>query len=296
MGNAADLLQPLFDQPIRRVVYLDPGYVSHASDVWLVSTDTEEVVVRASRVTGVLAGPFATGCRRLFGTDPRRIWDLEPLNATLAEISPVPAPRVLRRGWVGERPCVVVERMPGRVLAAFVGASSGVLRDLGLALAHIHRRTYHWCGSPTGRIQVTPHSFGEQVAGAIRALCDEYRPELAPYAEQVCRAASRLPAPAAGALVMADLDPTQFLEQNGRLTAVVDTEYYCVGPRELDFVALEYVLDAKGAALFREAYRSVLPLPAVGRVREVYRLLYLLLEVQGRKPLRDWMSQPALFD
>ena len=50
-----------------------------------------------------------------------------------------------------------------------------------------------------------------------------------------------------------------------------------------------------GAALLADAYGSVLPLPALAPVRDIYRLLYLLLEVQGREPLRDWMRRPALF-
>ncbi len=135
MDEAAALLQPLFDRPIQSAVYMDPGYLSDASDVWLVRTDAEEVAVRASRVTAALAGPFATGCHRLFGADPRRIWDVEAVNALLADMSPVPAARVLRRGCLEDRPCLLVERMPGRAPSTFLGAPPGVLRDLGLAPA-----------------------------------------------------------------------------------------------------------------------------------------------------------------
>ena len=295
MIDATVLLQPLFPAPIREATSLDPGYVSHASDVWLVRTDTEEVVVRACRATGPLRGPFSTGCRRLFGTDPRCVWELEGTNATLADLSPVRVPRVLRRGKLGDRQCVLVERMPGNPLQTFIGAPLRIPRDLGLAVAHIHQRTYPWCGSLTGRVRVELPAFGAHLAATMRTLCGEYRPELRATVEEVCQAVPGLPTPAVGTLVLPDLDATQFLAQDGRLTALVDTEYACVGPRELDFVALEYVLDAPAAAAFREAYASVLPLPVVGPVRRVYRLLYLLLEVQGRRPLGQWLPQPALF-
>jgi hypothetical protein len=162
-------------------------------------------------------------------------------------------------------------------------------------VAHIHQRTYPWCGSLTGRVRVELPAFGAHLAATMRTLCGEYRPELRATVEEVCQAVPGLPTPAVGTLVLPDLDATQFLAQDGRLTALVDTEYACVGPRELDFVALEYVLDAPAAAAFREAYASVLPLPVVGPVRRVYRLLYLLLEVQGRRPLGQWLPQPALF-
>lgn len=45
-------LQQLFPEPIRSVQALSPGYDDHASDVWLVQTDTQENVVRASRMKG----------------------------------------------------------------------------------------------------------------------------------------------------------------------------------------------------------------------------------------------------
>ncbi len=289
------MLQPLFDRPVRSVEYLAPGHSDHASDVWRVRTDVENVVVRASRAIR-LEGPFALGCHRLFGADPRRVWDLEALNAMLAELSPVPAPRVLRRGWLGRRPCVVVECIPGRTVDTFIGAPGGVLCDLGRALAHIHRRSRAGYGDGAGRVRRPLKAFHPHVAETIAALATASHVERPPFWSAVVDRARALPPPAAGCLVMPDLDPTQFLQLEGRLTGLVDTEFFCVGPRELDFVALEYLLDGAGAGVFRRAYAQVLPPPTLGPVREVYRLLYRLLEVQGRVPLRRWMAQPALFE
>ena len=42
-------LQGLFAEPILEQTYLDPGYSDHASDVWRVRTEREEVVVRIPR-------------------------------------------------------------------------------------------------------------------------------------------------------------------------------------------------------------------------------------------------------
>lgn len=64
-------------------------------------------------------------------------------------------------------------------------------------------------------------------------------------------AALALPVPEYGALVMPALDPAQCLAEGKLITALVDTEYYGVWPRELDFVALEYVLDADLTAWLR---------------------------------------------
>ena len=91
------------------------------------------------------------------------------------------------------------------------------------------------------------------------------------------------------------MDPTQFLYDGGKVTALVDTEAYGLGPRELDFVALEYCLEESTAQRMAEGYRSVLPLPDLAAVRTPYRFLYLLLAVQGHVGLEEWMARPRLF-
>jgi hypothetical protein len=290
------LLQPLFDDPLREVVHVRPGYASHASDVWLVRTDAEEAVVRASRLGPEARGPFHEGCRALFGSDPSRVWDLEAINGYLGACGALRVPRVLRRGWVGSRPCVVVERLPGTSIETFAGASPRVLADLGRGLAEMHRRTGDWFGTLTPRHRVPLDRFPTRLAESIAALIPAYRPDLGERADGAVAAARRLPVPPAACPIMPDLDPTQFLVHGDRLSGLVDTEYCCAGPRELDFVALEYVLDRAGARIFAEAYARVLGLPVLGGVRPLYRLLYLLLEVQGRGPFDGWMAQPALFD
>ena len=39
-----------FEEPIKEIVELSPGYEDHTSDVWLVKTDNQEVVIRTSRM------------------------------------------------------------------------------------------------------------------------------------------------------------------------------------------------------------------------------------------------------
>src|SRR3712207_2545788 len=150
-------LQPLFDAPILEQIYLDPGYSGHANDVWLVRTSREQAVVRAFR--SVQEGTFWEGCRHLFGIDPSHLFNLEPLNALLARLSPIPVPRVLRKGVVDGRQCVVVEYMPGRVLANFRTQPDGLLEQLGRARAQIHAQRFDWWGSPVGRLRLPLSEF-----------------------------------------------------------------------------------------------------------------------------------------
>lgn len=291
-------LQSLFTEPIVEQRALDPGNSGHASDVWLVRTRTEEVIVRASRLDGQPDNEFWWGLHHLFGVDPRRVFDLEQVNACLSRLSSIPVPRVLRRGYVEERPHVVVERMAGNVLRSFAGLSGSALRELGGALARIHSHRFDWCGSPAGTLQYAPAQFPTHLVATMEELVARFYggvKEMAEPLRPMCEAARRLPAPEAGALIMADMDPSQFLWDGERLTALVDTEAYGVGPRELDFIALEYVLDARGAAAVADGYRTVLPLPDLSAVRPVYRYLYRLLRIQGSVPLGEWLAWPHLF-
>ncbi len=289
-------LQPLFDEPILEQLYLDPGYSGHANDVWLVRTAREQAVVRAFR--GVQEGSFWDGCRQLFGVDPSRLFNLEPLNALLARFSPIPVPRVLRKGIVDGRHCVVVEYLPGRVLNNFRTQPDSVLEQLGRAMAQIHARRFDWWGSPVGDLRRPLSEFHPQLVATLGLLVntaytgdDKIVAALGP----MCTAAAKLPTPLAGALVMVDIDPTQFLTDGEQITALVDTEAYVIAPRELDFAGLEYILDGRTAAAFARGYQTILPLPNLAPVRPVYRYLYRLLEVQGDDDLDEWMRWPKVF-
>lgn len=94
-------LQPLFTEPIVEQRPLDPGYADHASDVWLVRTAAEAVVVRTSRLIGRPDNDFWWGLRDLFGVDPRRIFDMKTVNQILHQQSPIPSPGCCERpSWM----------------------------------------------------------------------------------------------------------------------------------------------------------------------------------------------------
>jgi len=286
------LLQPLFTAPIRSQTYLYPGYDDHASDVWRVQTDEEDVIVRRSRITDYPANPFHTGIWNLFGVDPRRVADLQPLNAQLAAISPIPIPQVLRTGTIDGVDYAVLECMPGERLRSFTGDAR--MEGLGEALARIHSLRMDACGNPAGTFRYPLAEFPKRLAGTFRAFATGDAGPLASL-ELMCEAALSLRPPEWGALILPDMDASQFLTDGERITALVDTEFYAVGPRELDFVALEFVLDEAAAAALARGYERILPIPDLAAVRPIYRYLYRLMEIQGRVPLDEWMSRPTRF-
>jgi Ser/Thr protein kinase RdoA (MazF antagonist) len=291
-------LQPLFPDPILEQYPFPPAYSDHTNHVWRVRTATEDVVVRLPRQTGDLDSPFWFGCHHLFGLDPRRPAAVAPVNALLAQLSPLPVPRVLRTAPLAGRSCLIVERLPGSRLENLNDLPLAAIETLGAAIARIHAHRFpHW-GPPTGATQHPLATFHSRLADTLRALVARFFHHDAPLASALDRMsalAAHLPPPADAALVMIDVDSTQFLTDGTRLTGLVDTDAYAIAPRALDLIGYEYELDRPRAAAFAHGYRAILPLPDLRPVRPLYRYLHRLLETQGTVPLPIWLGWPHHF-
>lgn len=291
-------LQPLFPDQILQQLYLEPGYSGHASDVWLVTTATEEVVVRAFRWDEP-GGPFWGGCYRLFGVDPRRVSEMQRVNSYLHEVSLIRVPRVLRTGTTEGRRWAVVERMSGSTLDSFHHLPAATLEVLGQSLARVHSRGFDWCGTPAGTFSYPLSEFPVRLAEMMTEHVARFHRTNGRVANELatmCGAAAQLAPLEAGALILIDNDIRQYLTDGTRLTALVDTEAYAVGPREMELVLLECQLDRHGAAAFARGYSSVQPLPELTVVRAVYRYLCFLLCALGQRDVDEWLAKPPLLD
>jgi len=291
-------LQKLFNEPIERTVYLDPGYSGHASDVWLVKTALQEQIVRSSRWTEAPSREFWWGCYDLFGIDPRHKRYFKANLAMLDTVADIPVPRVLRHAVEEEKEYLIVEKMNGKALQSFVGQSDALLRQLGVWLARIHSRRCDYYGNLALTRSEPPTSFHARLSDTIRQLVErDYANESAieAHLDVVMQELGVLPVPDYFCPVFVDLDPSQFLTHDGVLSAVVDVEAYVVAPREFDFIGLEYVLDERSAACFLQGYSTILEPPDITIYRHAYRYFYRLLGVQGSVDLDRWFAQKVLF-
>ena len=292
-------LQDIFPcEKVLLVKELDPGYEDHASDVWYVKTDKREVIVRTSGIEdAACTGPFFKGCNILFGIDPTNVFAMEGVSDTLARLDAFTYPKVLGK-HKSDREYVVVELLRGTTLHAFNGLPDDELIKLGYNLAKIHSHKLHYWGNPAGTFKIDMEQVNSHIIRSMGEIVnlfylDDHK--IVSYLPQMERILRDLPAPKYTSYVLVDMDPTQFLADNGRITGLVDTEAYVIAPREFDFIALEYVLDEKSAQLISQGYKSILPLPDISAVRTVYRYLYRLIEVQSADDIDDWLAQPALF-
>jgi len=292
-------LKQIFPEPIEQITYLDPGYSGHASDVWLVKTTSREYVVRTSRWTEPPSREFWWGCHDLFGIDPRRMQHFAANAAMLSSIADIPAPRVHAHPVIEGKEYLVVEKMNGEVCRSFVGQPDPLLHQFGVWLARVHMQRYDYFGNLANTQNEPKPLFHARLSQTIRQLVErDYANDrkIVAQLDDIVLELSALPVPDHFCPIFIDLDPSQFLIQNGRLSAVVDVEAFAVGPREFDFIGLEYVLDETAAAPFLKGYSTILDPPDISMYRKAYRYFYRLLGVQGTVDLDRWFAQRPLFD
>lgn len=285
-------LQFLFEEPILQIEELSPGYDDHASDVWLVKTATQEVVVRTSRMIEEPSNDFWWGCKRLFGIDPRNVHALDAVNNVLNGLGSIPVPRVIGNG-VLDREYVVVEKLHGDVVRTFVDQPASLLESLGEGLAKIHQHTRDYAGNASGTLRVEQKEFHQHLIDGMTELVERYygeQPAIAGELPRMVALLETLPVPECSTFVLVDMDPSQFLTDGQVITGLVDTEAYVVAPRELELIALEYILDERGARDFKRGYEKVMALPELEAYRLPYRYLCRLLAVQGRVEIGKWLG------
>lgn len=292
-------LQPLFPDPILKQQPFADQHVGQASYVWRVVTAKEQVIVRTTRLAGTTLDAFWWGCKELFGVDPTDVFAMTAVNETLRKYAVVPIPAVVRQAQVEGAKMLVVEAMPGDAVLSFVDLSIAVSHELGRAIASIHQLQKLTFGNFQATLQQPLLAYPARMATVMQRLLERFHcpfPDIVAAGPDWVRAAAALPPPTHAVPILLDIDPTQFLADGHHLTALVDTEVYAYGPAAYDIVALEYLLDRPRAQAFAAGYETLLPLPRIADVRDVYRFLQRLMEVQGRVELSVWMSQPAWFD
>ncbi|ETT88578.1 phosphotransferase [Viridibacillus sp. FSL R5-0477] len=291
-------LQFLFKEPIKDMLELSPGYEDHASDVWLVKTDNQEVVVRPSKMKDDPNNEFWWGCKRLFGIDPRQVYELEHVNNTLSNLTSISIPKVIDKGRILTKEFVVVEKLKGQIVESFIGLPSSVLQSFGEGLAKIHQYKENFVGNPSRSYQVSLEEFNQHMKDALFDSVSRFHfkeERIKNMLPEINNLINGLPVPEYSTFVLVDMDPTQFLSDGREITGLVDTEAYVIAPRELDFIALEYVLDEKSVEDFKEGYERVMEIPDLTKYRVPYRYLYRLLAVQGSVDIESWLGHKSLF-
>jgi len=289
-------LQSLFSEPIISQFTLG-GW---SSDVFLVNTEAGEYVVRSSGVDETVDAPFVWACSNLFGKELSETFDMELINQYLSGLtSSIAIPSVFGKAVIDGRQVIAVEKMNGTNVS-FLDKPPMMMEDLGRSIAEIHSHKVDEWGALNGSLRHELGDFPVKLAHAMRVLAGRYYMKntiINEHLDHYCTLAANMPVPAYASCIMLDMDPRQFLSSGDRVSAIVDTEAYVLGPREMDLIAIECSIDEAGAQAFRKGYAEVLPFPDLSEVRELYRFFFCLIEIKGPSFDYDkWMSMPAVLE
>ncbi len=283
-------LQLIFDTKLIEARKIVPGHDS-TNEIYAVKTAKGKYIVKVVKDVD-MHGAFWKGLHMLFGaTHEVSINNQDNLSNHINQFGLIPAPKVYRSesdlNNPLKKPYIVLEMMPGNPIlgdseiADLLTKSSEVALQLGALLGNIHKQTFSFVGNLDK--QGYPISeFPRKLASTIQVLASMKRAQNDPLVQKMLpyylsRARSMEP-PKVASLIMLDLWPSQFLEDNGHLSSLVDIESYCIGPIELELCLLELWL--KKRSKFKEAYFSVNTYwPDYEESREIYRyFLYLLYD------------------
>ncbi|WP_342467525.1 aminoglycoside phosphotransferase family protein [Bacillus sp. FSL W8-0629] len=293
-------LQALFDQPIVSVKTLGEPYDGRANDVWLISLQDQTEYVVKSPKTAREESEFVYGINMIYGVDARTVQEhLDEINKKLAHANSFHIPKVVRKVKKAGKHFYVMEKVEGIPLTSFEGRSAQFYRDYGRKLAHLHSYQTNFFGAVYGGEKRHLREFHALLKKAVSKLISHYyadQPEYQNYAEKVQQKLEKLSPPDAASLILIDLDPSQYIEDDDQVTSLVDTEYVVFGPAAFDLIALEYLLTKEATQAVQLGYEEICPLPRqLHEVRECYRFVSLLLDIHGSWDMKKWMNHPIRF-
>lgn len=90
--------------------------------------------------------------------------------------------------------------------------------------------------------------------------------------------------------IMPDLRWDQLRMTNSQRLALIDIDAFVVGPRALELVLIEYLLNHEQLALFKKHYSQFNDWPDYAQQKPSYQLLLFLMNVLGQTDLKQWMQ------
>ncbi|PRO43263.1 phosphotransferase [Bacillus sp. LLTC93] len=293
-------LETLFDQPIVSIKTLGEQYDGRTNDVWLVSLQDETEYVVRSRRTNRNESEFTAGISLIYGVDAHAVQDhIDQINRRLSQTKSFHIPAVIRQVQISGRNYTVMEKVEGTSITTLKGRTPAFYEDYGRKLARFHAYQTHFFGAVYGGKRHDLKNFNQQLKKAVHHLTSHYyvnQPEIVRYEKIVQQKLEELSLPESSSLILIDLDATQYIERDGKVMCLVDTEYVVFGPAEFDFIALEYLLTKEAAHFVQRGYEDIRPLPKqLHEVRECYRFVSFLLDIHGSWDVQKWMNHPVFF-
>jgi len=281
-----------------QAIALPVMYEDSTNRLWQCDTVDGLMILKVCDSHNVASSAFWQGMKALFAIDlPSQMNQFDHVYSEISATTSLTIP-----DYTASASAVENESSPAFILASLLPGSmlepvevdDGMVADLAEHISALHQQQR----STSGAIYATG-SDASQWLNRLKeslVLLAEYHSDSVPsdllhevFAELVqCTVDHFVP-------IMPDLRWDQFLQQDGKLSALVDLDAIVYGPRELELVLLEFLLDQQQAMIFKEKYQQSHSLPDLTKVRKAYRLLLFMMNVLGEKNVDAWMQAPTRF-
>jgi len=272
-------------------------YDDSTHQLWHCETVDGQMILKLCDNRSVQSSPFWQGMEQLFNVElPVHLGEFDSVYQTITELSTLQIPEYVASGSSVQDEqlfaFVLARMLPGTMVE-----SALVDDDMVIALAeHISQLHQHQKSTwgPLHSAKLTAEQWPQRLQNTLRLLAENQQAVPVKMVVEAIELATDY-TPETFVPVMPDLRWDQFLQHNGGLSALVDLDAIVYGPRELELVLLEYVLNEQQAMIFVEHYQRSHFLPDLSLVRKPYRLLLFMMNVLGEKNVDAWMQAPTRF-
>ncbi|MDG4811501.1 hypothetical protein P8629_00640 [Hydrogenovibrio sp. 3SP14C1] len=298
MPSVIDALKSYFAQVDPRSFKLIPSlYEDSSHHIFLHEAPHGKEIIKALNSQSTNGSDFWQGMERFFGIDlKQQVSSFESLYPLIAQSSPLDIPTLLETLIVPSKGiwAIKTDLLSGQAVQT-PQVTSHMVRQLAEHLAKLHQiRSDHFgyiANDPKKQMH-WPLYLKQQLNQWLTdrpVLSSSEKDALISQIDEHFQSASF-------GVIMPDLRWDQFLQLDGRLTALTDLDALVFGPVELDWVLLEFLLTPEQAQVFCVEYARHHPIPAISDVRAVYRMMLFLMNVLGEKNYQAWRDQPRLFN
>jgi len=281
-----------------QVTALPAMYDDSTNRLWHCETVDGPMMLKVCEQHTVKSSTFWQGMQSLFDINlPRQLEHFAQLYSLMNKLSCLAIPEYIASGSASEdegaEAFILARFLPGKMVESS-GVDDEMVTKLAKQISQLHQSQRATWGAVYSQ-GMDVRLWGDRLRKTLITLVnksntiissDIWNEALAEI--ENCTVESFVP-------IMPDLRWDQFLQQDGKLTALVDLDAIVYGPRELELVLLEFLLDEQHAAIFSEEYQQLHSLPDLSLVRKSYRLLLFMMNVLGEKNVDAWMQAPTRF-
>jgi hypothetical protein len=275
---------PTLLKPANRI----PSQFSDSShQLWFCDTVDGPMVLKLCDHFNIQQSTFWQGMNSLFAINfPASLGNIAEVYRRISAISPLIVPSFITSM---EAEFVLVRWLPGEDVDASA-VTALAIKSLANHIGLMHQQQHPRWGS-LQQPEFTTEDWPQRLKMTLQQQADSIdqtvlKPALK-QAEQLCEN-TFVP-------IMPDLRWDQFLMQQDKLSALVDLDAIVYGPRTLEFVLLEYLLDQTQAECFATEYQNYQSIPDLTKVRLPYRLLLFSMNVLGETDIQVWLNHPHRF-